>query len=52
MRVVASSNLVVLNGDVNYRRLLSDRRWDPDWRVNGERGMIRVVECAAGGPSR
>jgi len=80
------SNLVILKGDVNYRRLLQDRRWDswerledltpyfpssfatlrtmkseiavdiqreraqrlsqidPEWRVNGERGIIQVVE--------
>jgi hypothetical protein len=81
------SDLVILKGDVNYRRLLQDRRWDsweklshraprcfprpfatlrtmkseivvdiekgraeslsridPDWRINGERGIIRVVE--------
>ena len=80
------SDIVMLKGDVNYRRLLSDRRWphrtrmeevthyfpatfavlrtlkseiavdlddetvsslsqtDPEWMVNGERGIIRVVE--------
>ncbi len=80
------SDIVLLKGDVNYRRMLSDRRWemsrnmeeltgffpasfalirtmksesvvdiddkkanelfkkDPDWLVNGARGIIRVVE--------
>ena len=28
-RCLAGSDLVVLKGDVNYRRLLSDRRWAP-----------------------
>ena len=83
---LSKSDLVILKGDVNYRRLLSDRRWqhsekmediagqfpapfavlrtlkseiivdleeeaveelnriDPDWMVNGERGIIRLVE--------
>ncbi len=82
---LAVSDLVMLKGDVNYRRLLSDRHWpknssmeditayfpapfvalrtlkseivvdldektvaaldrlDPDWMVNGERGIIRTV---------
>ena len=77
---------MIFKGDVNYRRLLSDRRWkpwdhmkdiisyfpvsfatlrtmkseivvdieetaftelnikDPEWMVNGERGIIQVVE--------
>ena len=80
-----SSNLVIFKGDVNYRRLLEDRRWDisesmetlvdyfptnlavirtmkselvvdipremaeqlesedPEWKINGLRGMIRFV---------
>lgn len=83
---LSSSDLVLLKGDVNYRRLLSDRKWepwdsmeeiasyfpaafatlrtmkseivvdldkhmitelsksDPEWMVNGERGIIRLVE--------
>jgi len=85
---LARSNIVLLKGDVNYRRMLSDRKWetsrnmeeligffpasfalirtmksesivdiderranelfmeDPDWLVNGIRGIIRVVEKA------
>jgi hypothetical protein len=80
------SDLIILKGDVNYRRLLQDRRWDsweslqeltpyfpspfatlrtmkseivvdisrvqvqllsqtdPEWRVNGKRGIIQLVE--------
>jgi len=83
---LSKSGLVILKGDVNYRRLLSDRRWqhsekmediagqfpapfavlrtlkseiivdleeetvkaldrvDPHWMLNGERGVIRLVE--------
>ncbi len=83
---LCESDLVLFKGDVNYRRLLSDRKWsfktrmedivsympvslallrtmkseivvdihekryqdltssDPEWMVNGERGIIRVVE--------
>jgi uncharacterized protein with ATP-grasp and redox domains len=83
---LSKSDLVILKGDVNYRRLLSDRRWphsekmeeiagqfpasfavlrtlkseiivdldektvkaldrvDPRWMLNGERGVIRLVE--------
>ncbi len=83
---LALSDMVLLKGDVNYRRMLSDRKWemsrnmeeltgvfptsftlirtmksecivdidnyraqelfikDPDWLVNGVRGIIRVVE--------
>ncbi|MBN2322166.1 MAG: protein-glutamate O-methyltransferase family protein [Spirochaetes bacterium] len=82
---LAESDVVIFKGDVNYRRLLSDRHWpknssmediagyfpapfaalrtlkseivvdikeetaaeldsiDPDWMVNGERGIIRTV---------
>jgi hypothetical protein len=82
---LACSDLVILKGDINYRRTVSDRRWrvserleeitgyfptnfallrtmkseavvdidearaarlaeeDPEWKVNGERGLIRVV---------
>jgi uncharacterized protein with ATP-grasp and redox domains len=29
-RELASSDLLVFKGDVNYRRLLDDRRWDPE----------------------
>ncbi len=88
--ILERSDLVLFKGDVNYRRLLSDRRWepgdrmkdivdyfpvtfatlrtmkseavvdisqdllktlnerDPEWRVNGERGIIQVVEKADG----
>ena len=83
--VLFRSDLLVLKGDVNYRRLLSDRHWphttslaalaaympvsflalrtlkgelvvglpegraeelatqDPDWLINGERGLIHLV---------
>ena len=83
---LSKPDLVILKGDVNYRRLLSDRRWphsekmediagqfpspfavlrtlkseiivdleeetvkaldrvDPRWMLNGERGVIRLVE--------
>jgi hypothetical protein len=86
MCALCGSDLVLFKGDVNYRRLLSDRKWsfearmedivtylpvslallrtmkseivvdldenhakalsssDPEWLVNGERGMIRLVE--------
>jgi uncharacterized protein with ATP-grasp and redox domains len=86
---LSRSDVVLLKGDINYRRLISDRRWrvsedladiayyfpasiamlrtmkseaivdidekyareldaqDPEWKVNGERGIIRVVEKAA-----
>jgi uncharacterized protein with ATP-grasp and redox domains len=84
-RELASSDLVILKGDVNYRRLLDDCHWpytipmekitsyfpapfvtlrtfkgeilvdlaegqaeeiardDPDWLINGKRGVIRLV---------
>ena len=80
------SDLIILKGDVNYRRLLQDRRWhsceslqeltpyfpspfamlrtmkseivvdipraqarllsqtDPEWRVNGKRGIVQLVD--------
>jgi hypothetical protein len=38
--------------DIPQERVEALDREDPDWRVNGERGMIRVVERAAGSPSR
>jgi hypothetical protein len=38
--------------DIPRERVEALDREDPDWRVNGERGMIRVVERAAGGPPR
>jgi uncharacterized protein with ATP-grasp and redox domains len=83
---LSSSDVVLLKGDINYRRTVSDRKWeifenletiasyfpsdfallrtmksesvvdideeyaaglaaqDPEWKVNGERGIIRVVE--------
>jgi hypothetical protein len=83
---LSRSHVVLLKGDINYRRIVSDRRWrvsnnleeiasyfptsfalirtmkseavvdiederaakldaeDPEWRVNGERGMIRLVK--------
>jgi len=82
---LAESGLIILKGDVNYRRLLEDRHWpptsdlaaiaahmpasflalrtlkgelivglrdgqaeeiargDPDWLINGERGLIHLV---------
>ncbi len=85
-RELSNSDVVVLKGDINYRRTVSDRKWDvfenletiasyfpadfallrtmksesvvdideeraaglaakdPEWKVNGERGIIRVVE--------
>jgi hypothetical protein len=85
----ARADVVVLKGDINYRRAISDRKWDvfaqledivgyfpstmallrtmkseavvdidgdyakmldaqdPEWKVNGERGIIRVVEKEA-----
>jgi uncharacterized protein with ATP-grasp and redox domains len=88
MSTLRESDLVLFKGDVNYRRLLSDRKWsfetriedivsympvslgllrtmkseivvdidekqyqaltssDPEWMVNGERGIIRVVEVS------
>lgn len=84
---ISRFDMVVLKGDVNYRRLLSDRHWpyttpiteiadyfptsfvvlrtlkgeiivdledgqaekleaeDPDWLINGRRGIIQYVEC-------
>jgi hypothetical protein len=87
-RELSNSDVVVLKGDINYRRTVSDRKWevsdnletiasyfpadfallrtmksesvvdidkesaaglsaqDPEWKVNGERGIIRVVEKA------
>jgi len=86
LQALRASDVILFKGDVNYRRLLSDRKWsfkarmedivsyipvsfallrtmkseiavdldenllnalsssDPEWMVNGERGMIRVVE--------
>jgi len=83
---LSRSDVVLLKGDINYRRIIADRKWDvsenlediahyfpatiallrtmkseaivdidedkarkldaqdPDWKVNGERGIIRVVE--------
>jgi uncharacterized protein with ATP-grasp and redox domains len=83
---LSRADVVLLKGDINYRRTISDRKWpvsakleeiahyfpatmgllrtmkseaivdidddyaerldtqDPDWKVNGERGIIRVVE--------
>ena len=83
---LSSADVVLLKGDINYRRVVSDRRWnlsenlediadyfptnlallrtmkseavvdideehakvldaqDPEWKVNGERGIIRVVK--------
>jgi len=85
-RQLMQSDIVLLKGDVNYRRMLSDRKWeisrnmeeltgffpasfalirtmksesvvdiddrnaeklfaeDPEWRINGIRGIIRMVE--------
>ena len=89
LQELSRSDVVLLKGDINYRRLVSDRKWkisedladiahyfpasiallrtmkseaivdvaeeyalklytqDPEWKVNGERGIIRVVEKAA-----
>ena len=86
---LAQADLVLFKGDVNYRRLLSDRRWpadaevgpilrylpapalilrtlkseivvglapgraaalarqDPEWLINGKRGIIQLVEPTA-----
>ena len=86
VRELSRADVVLLKGDINYRRTISDRKWpvsanleeiahyfpatmgllrtmkseaivdidddyaerlnaqDPDWKVNGERGIIRVVE--------
>jgi uncharacterized protein with ATP-grasp and redox domains len=86
--ILAEADLLLLKGDVNYRRLLSDAHWpptalleaitnympasfvtlrtlkaeiivglapgqadaltrrDPDWRINGEWGVIHLVEKA------
>lgn len=86
---LAGADLLVLKGDVNYRRLLEDRHWpytarledvagymptsfaalrtlkgelivglcdgqaqeldrqDPQWLINGERGLVHLVEIAA-----
>jgi hypothetical protein len=85
-RDLSRSDVVLLKGDINYRRVVSDRKWktsdnlediasyfpasfgllrtmksecvvdidaevaadlfreDPEWMVNGERGIIRVVK--------
>ena len=85
-REISNFDLVILKGDVNYRRLLSDRHWpyttpivriisyfptsllilrtlkgeivvglkkgqaekieaeDPDWLINGKRGIIQYIE--------
>jgi hypothetical protein len=82
---LSKMDIVLLKGDVNYRRLLGDRKWipwtnmadiaryfpssfsvlrtmkseivvdiasetfnhlkvkDPDWMINGERGIVRMV---------
>ena len=86
VRELSCADVVLLKGDINYRRIIADRKWavsenlediahyfpatiallrtmkseaivdidedrarkldsqDPDWKVNGERGIIRVVE--------
>jgi uncharacterized protein with ATP-grasp and redox domains len=86
VRELSRADVVLLKGDINYRRIIADRKWDvsknlediacyfpatiallrtmkseaivdidedharkldvrdPDWKVNGERGIIRVVE--------
>jgi len=86
---LAKSDLVILKGDLNYRRLVDDRRWppttrleevaayfpasfltlrtlkaevvlglrpgqaealaaaDPDWQINGRRGLIHLVQRPA-----
>ncbi len=89
LQELSSADVVLLKGDINYRRTVSDRRWDlsenlkdiahyfpatiallrtmkseaivdideeyaeeldaqdSEWKVNGERGLIRVVENRA-----
>ena len=89
LQELSRSDVVLLKGDINYRRIVSDRKWkissdladvahyfpvsiallrtmkseaivvideeyalkldaqDPAWKVNGERGIIRVVCKAA-----
>jgi hypothetical protein len=89
LQELSRSDVVMLKGDINYRRIVSDRKWkisedladiahyfpasiamlrtmkseaivdiaeeyalklysqDPEWKVNGERGIIRVVKKEA-----
>jgi uncharacterized protein with ATP-grasp and redox domains len=91
---LGKADLVILKGDANYRRLLSDRRWphtarmeeiaayfpaplaclrtlkselavdltveqvaaldaeDPDWLINGRRGIIRCLPRRTPGPAQ
>jgi hypothetical protein len=39
-RQLGRSDLVVLKGDLNYRRLLADRRWDPATPMEGIAGYF------------